>query len=99
MDFFHKLFDDGHAPLMIFLTLLGAHAVNSFPVPDNKYGRWLLGVAQWIFAFRGRSANTFQNQDTITSPTPKKNGNGNGTGNGGGSTGQNPIQSYKEPPR
>lgn len=60
----------------ILLTLLAAHAVNSFPVPDNKYARWLLGCIQWVFAFRGRAQNTFQNADTVTVPIAKGTGDG-----------------------
>jgi len=29
-----------------------AHAVNSFPVPVNKYGQWLLGVVQFAVGQR-----------------------------------------------
>lgn len=74
-----------------------SHGINEFPVPDNKYGRWLLSWIQFAVGYRTRSANTRQNQDSVTVSIPKKNGNG-GTGNGGGSvTGSNPIPSSKEP--
>ena len=50
-----------------------ANAVNTFPVPENKYGRWLLSVAQSIIGQRERSINTSNNQDTITVPRTKTN--------------------------
>lgn len=48
-----------------------AHAVNTFPVPNNIYGRWLLGLVQWWIGQRDRALNTFSNQDTVTVPKPK----------------------------
>jgi hypothetical protein len=53
-----------------------AHAVNTFPVPDNEYARWLLGVLQYWIGQKERGGNTIKNQDTITVAVPKKNGNG-----------------------
>lgn len=81
-DFFKHLTGETDAMVIAsFMTLAVAHAVNTFPVPDNKYGRWLLGCVQWVFAFKGRAENTFKNTDTVTVPVPKK-----GTG-----AGQDPV--------
>jgi len=43
-------------------TALGiaAHALNSFPVPQNKYGQWILGILQFAVGQRFRAANTIQ---------------------------------------
>lgn len=49
-----------------------AHAVNTFPVPDNKYVRWFLGCIQFAIGQKERSQNTFNNQDTVTVAQSKK---------------------------
>lgn len=51
------------------MGLLG-HAVNTFPTPDNKYGRWLLGVIQWGVGQRIAAGNTFQGKDSTIVATP-----------------------------
>lgn len=53
-----------------------AHAVNTFPVPENPYGRWFLGVIQYWIGQKERSRNTVNNLDTVTFASPKRNGNG-----------------------
>jgi hypothetical protein len=73
-----------HATITFLATGTGfsilANAVNTFPVPDNKYGRWLLSVAQSIVGQKARSLNTSNNQDTVTVATTKKTTN---SGSGG----------------
>ena len=41
-----------------------SHAVQSFPVPANKYGQWFLGTIQFIVGQRVRAANTLQGTET-----------------------------------
>ena len=41
-----------------------AHAVNTFPTPDNKYARWFLGVIQMIVGQRTIASNTLQGMQT-----------------------------------
>lgn len=41
-----------------------AHAVNTFPTPDNKYGKWLLGTIQFAVGQRTIANNTFQGLQT-----------------------------------
>jgi hypothetical protein len=53
-----------------------ANAVDTFPVPENKYWRWLLGCVQQAIGQKARASNTFNNLDTLAVPQPKKNGNG-----------------------
>lgn len=47
-------------------TVIGiiAHAVDTFPTPDNKYGQWLLGTVQFIVGQRLKGSNTVQGKDT-----------------------------------
>lgn len=45
--------------------LLG-HAVNTFPVPNNIYGKWFLGTIQWFVGQRENASNTV---NTPTLPT------------------------------
>lgn len=59
------------------LWAIFGHAVNSFPVPVNKYGQWLLSTVQFSVGQRNRAANTFNGADTLTSAIPKT-----GTGDG-----------------
>lgn len=40
-----------------FWILLAAHAVNTFPTPNNKYGQWVLGTCKWIVGQRVSGAN------------------------------------------
>jgi len=49
-------------------TALGivAHAVNTFPTPNNPYGAWLLGVIQFAVGQRIASRNTFNGMQTGT---------------------------------
>jgi hypothetical protein len=65
-----------HVLITFFTTGAGfsllAQAVNTFPVPENPYGRWLLGMAQSFIGMKGRSVNTFANQDTVAMAVPKK---------------------------
>jgi hypothetical protein len=42
-----------------------AHAVNTFPTPDNKYGAWFLGVVQWVVGQRVVANNTLQGLQTV----------------------------------
>lgn len=49
-----------------------AHMVNTFPVPDNPYGRWLLSGLQWYVGQRERAINTSNNHDTVTVATTKR---------------------------
>jgi hypothetical protein len=48
------------------MTALGivAHAVNTFPTPQNKYGQWFLGLIQFIVGQRIAAFNTMQGKDT-----------------------------------
>jgi hypothetical protein len=41
-------------------TVVGAvgHAVNTFPPPENKYGRWFLGLCQWCVGQRQQAQAT-----------------------------------------
>lgn len=48
-----------------------AQAVNTFPVPEGKWGKWLLGVVQYAVGQKARAANTFQGMDTVTLATLK----------------------------
>jgi len=48
-----------------------AQAVNTFPVPENKYWAWALGVLQYAVGQKSRAANTFQGMDTVTLATVK----------------------------
>lgn len=48
-----------------------AHAVNTFPTPDNKYGTWLLGILQFAVGQRIAGANTLKGQDTISAGVPR----------------------------
>ena len=36
-----------------------AYALQTFPVPQNPYGRWALGVLNYIFANREKAAAHF----------------------------------------
>ena len=61
-------------------TALGliAHAVNSFPVPENKYGQWFLGCIKFAVGQRVSAMNAFKGQDTVVASVPR--GMGTGTG-------------------
>jgi hypothetical protein len=65
-----------HMAITFFATGTGfsflANAIDTFPVPENKYGRWLLGCAQSVIGQKARSTNTMNNQDTVTVATTKK---------------------------
>lgn len=41
----------------VFWTALG-HAASTFPVPQNPYGRWLLGCLQYVVGQRIQSTAT-----------------------------------------
>jgi hypothetical protein len=43
-----------------------AHAVQSYPTPQNKYGAWLLGAIQYAVGQRERAMNTLVGSDTAT---------------------------------
>lgn len=47
-----------------------AHAVNSFPTPENPYARWLLGVIQYTVGQRVAATNTLKGQDSTIIATP-----------------------------
>lgn len=59
----------GHDALHTVLVFLSgstatgivAHAVNTFPQPQNVYWRWLLGTIQWAVGQRTQGAATIQN--------------------------------------
>lgn len=55
-----------------------ANAVDTFPVPENKYWRWVLGCIQKAIGQKDRASNTIANKDSIVIAVPKK-PNGNGT--------------------
>lgn len=62
--------------VQIFLsgaTVLGivAHAVQSFPTPENKYAQWFLGVIQYVVGQRVRAMNTLQGEGTLTKQVPR----------------------------
>jgi hypothetical protein len=40
-----------------------AHAVSTFPVPDNPYAKWLLGTVQWIVGQREQAQVTVQSDE------------------------------------
>lgn len=42
-----------------FVGILG-HALDSFPVPENRYGKWALGVAQFIIGQRLKAQVSMQ---------------------------------------
>jgi hypothetical protein len=44
------------------------HAVQTFPVPQSKYGQWFLGAIQYAVGQRERAANTVTGAGTLTSP-------------------------------
>jgi hypothetical protein len=50
---------------------LVAHAVNTFPTPDNAYGAWLLGVIQFAVGQRVASKNTLKGMDTVATGVTK----------------------------
>lgn len=54
-----------------FISIIG-HAVNTFPVPENAYGKWLLGLVQWIVGQRTQAAATKMGMTlpAITDPAP-----------------------------
>lgn len=54
------------------------NAVNSFPVPENKYGQWFLGVIKYAVGQRISAMNAFQGKDTVIASVPR--GMGTGTG-------------------
>lgn len=56
---------------------LVAHAVNSFPPPENKYGAWALGVIQFAVGLRYKGMNTIHGDDSRTINIGKS-----GTGDG-----------------
>jgi hypothetical protein len=41
-----------------------AHAVNTFPTPENKYAAWLLGSIQFAVGQREAGKNTLRGMDT-----------------------------------
>lgn len=47
-----------------------AHAVNTFPTPQNMYGRWFLGCLQWFVGQRVAGQNTMKGQDSTIVGTP-----------------------------
>jgi hypothetical protein len=49
---------------------LVAHAVSTFPVPENKYGKWLLGTIQYVVGQRLQGINTLNGHDTKVTPDP-----------------------------
>jgi|HubBroStandDraft_5_1064220.scaffolds.fasta_scaffold04977_9 hypothetical protein len=53
-----------------------ARAIDTVPVPDNEYARWLVSLAQWWIGQRERSINTTNNLDTVNVATVKKTSNG-----------------------
>jgi hypothetical protein len=48
-----------------------AHAVNTFPTPNNPYGQWMLGVVQFIVGQRVAAKNTMRGADTQAIAVPK----------------------------
>ena len=55
--------------ILIFLsgsTALGvlAHAVNTFPTPENKYGQWVLGTIKYAVGQRASAANAIAGNQT-----------------------------------
>ena len=44
---------------------IAAHAVNTFPTPQNKYGAWLLGTIQYIVGQRIAAANTLKGEQSV----------------------------------
>lgn len=59
-------------------TALGmlAHAVNTFPTPNNKYGQWLLGCVKFAVGQRQSAMNAMRGQDTVVIPVPQGTGSG-----------------------
>lgn len=69
--------DSIYSHIIIFLsgsTAVGivAHAVNTFPTPQNKYGSWLLGLVQYTVGQRVAAKNTFSGMDTVSMPAMKE---------------------------
>lgn len=44
------------------------HAVNTFPQPEGKYGKWFLGCLQWLVGQRLQALATMQG---VALPTTK----------------------------
>lgn len=63
MEFFTHAFNhwDDLLKGAIFWAVMG-HAVNTFPVPENKFGRWLLSTVQFAVGQRTQSAATKQGE-------------------------------------
>lgn len=53
-----------------------AQAINTFPVPDSKWGKWVLGIAQAWIGQKERAANTRQGFNTVTLATVRQNDTG-----------------------
>lgn len=75
--------DSIYTHALLFLsgsTAIGilAHAVNTFPTPQSKYGAWLLGVVQYVVGQRVAAKNTFQGLDTVATGTAVKRTEDNG---------------------
>jgi len=49
------------------LGIIG-HAVNTFPVPKNQYGAWMLGVIQFAVGQRVAAKNTLNGKDSKIIP-------------------------------
>lgn len=69
--------DSVYSHILLFLsgsTALGlvAHAVNTFPTPQNKYGAWFLGLIQFMVGQRVAAKNTFSGMDTMAVPVAKE---------------------------
>jgi hypothetical protein len=54
-------------------TALGiiAHAVNTFPTPENKYGQWFLGLVQFIVGQRIQGNRTLEGKTNRPVPDQK----------------------------
>lgn len=59
-------------------TALGivAHAVNTFPTPENKYGQWFLGCVKFAVGQRVSAAAAIKGSDTVTVEVPRGTGAG-----------------------
>jgi hypothetical protein len=64
---------DWHSAIFgsIGLAILG-HAVNTLPVPKNKWGQWIVGILQFSVGQINRSKNTVNGLDTVTVATTRK---------------------------
>ncbi len=55
----------------VFVLSAVGHMVSTFPTPQNKYGAWLLGCAQWIVGQRIAAMNTMKGEQSVVTAVRK----------------------------